>query len=487
MSAKPSKQWAKTGTTFERLFGDSEAAFYPGSKVGLGDMFLHLDFRAPQPAVLRERVTIAWAIIRRRHPVLMCRVIYDSAIGIPYFSFTPPANSLMEAGDALSFNNKSKDELIFEYMNGRRTLSDEHLSHLVISASHLAPTSSTPSGASDEDFTLFLCAPHFLGDGISLHQTAHDLLSLLASPLTNSQLEEELNRDIEWTDLLPPSFETRLDAPTSSLAKIACKVDFIKTLGKDIGGHTLPRKQRGSPQTVIYEAAFSEDDTALILRKCKANNVTVNHALIALCNLVWARNVSDPRLKENPMMMYTAINLRPHLTGSLHPSNTYWFMALTYSNIVLPGFVPGTPQVFWHRARSVKHQLTRVIRSPLLKSRALEMAQMRVARSRGEVVDLPTLDNSSELSLPPAPSAALLGVSLPGNLDATYDRSSYPSFHLHSVTAASRMKAGGLLLIGHTFAKKLCLQLCWDENGFEEGHIERFWRGLQDAVHQSFI
>jgi len=41
-----------------------------------------------------------------------------------------------------------------------------------------------------------------------------------------------------------------------------------------------------------------------------------------------------------------------------------------------------------------------------------------------------------------------------------------------------------LLLLEHTFGKKLCLHLCWDKNGFEDGRIERFWRDLEDAVKE---
>ncbi|TFK35776.1 hypothetical protein BDQ12DRAFT_725811 [Crucibulum laeve] len=477
-------QWTITGESFERLFGDSEAAFYPASKNGLGDMFLHLAFKAPTGAMRRDRVIIAWAIIRRRHPLLMSRVIYDSTLNTPYFSFLPPAsirNALEEAERVLFFNNKKKDELIFEHMNGARVLSDEHLSHLVISTSHVTPTAAVDPDY--QDYDLLMCAPHFLGDGTSLHQATHDLLSLLASPLTDSQLTEELYRDAEWAKVLPPAFETRIEVPTGALAKIASKVDFIKTLGKEIGGHTLARRQRGPQRTVIYETAFSEDETAVILKKCKSHSVTVNHAVVALCNMVWARNISNPDNKRHPMMMYTAMNLRPHLSA-LHPTNTYWFIALTYFNIVLPAFLPETQEVFWHRARTVKNQIRNMIQSPFLKARALEMAKTRVARSRGENAQMPTLETSTESSLPPAPSAALLGLSLIGNLDATYNRSSYPSFHLHSVTTASRQKAGGLLLLEHTFAKKLWLHLCWDENGFEEGHIEKFWAALREAVHE---
>lgn len=187
--------------------------------------------------------------------------------------------------------------------------------------------------------------------------------------------------------------------------------------------------------------------------------------------------------------MYTAINLRAHLLP--HPSSsTYWFLALTYFNVVLPAFLPTTPGVFWHRAKSVKAQTRRTTQSPFLPARALEMARIRASRARGTPLpakSIPSAPPPSATSLPPAPSAALLGLSLIGNLDAVYTRSAYPSFHLHSVTTASRQKAGGLLLLEHTFAKKLWLHLCWDQNGFAEGLIERFWDGLQSAVEEFLV
>jgi len=132
------------------------------------------------------------------------------------------------------------------------------------------------------------------------------------------------------------------------------------------------------------------------------------------------------------------------------------------------------------------------------------------------------LASCSGSKLPPAPSAALFGLSLIGNLDNIYTQSSYarpPSSSLdssssssikspsdttfasfqkpippptqimtiHTVTTASRQKPGGFLLLEHTFNKKLWLHLCWDVNGFEEGHVERFWECLRHTVEELVI
>lgn len=68
-------QWTSVGNAFQRPLGDSEFAFFPASRSGLGDMFLHLAFRAPREMLRPSRVAIAWAVIRNRHPLLMCKVL----------------------------------------------------------------------------------------------------------------------------------------------------------------------------------------------------------------------------------------------------------------------------------------------------------------------------------------------------------------------------------------------------------------------------
>jgi len=109
------------------------------------------------------------------------------------------------------------------------------------------------------------------------------------------------------------------------------------------------------------------------------------------------------------------------------------------------------------------------------------MASSRALRARG----LPQPPAPVEAIIPPAPSVALMGLSPIGNLDRTFTRASYPSeVQLHSVTAASRLKPGGMLLVQYTFGNKLWLQLCWDEMGFEEAHMERFWEALTASVEE---
>ncbi|KAJ3808809.1 hypothetical protein F5876DRAFT_45260 [Lentinula aff. lateritia] len=525
----PRKWSSHNGRDYFRLLGESEYAYYvPASRDGLNDMFLHSSFTVKSKGTVMDpsRIAVCWAITRSHHPLLMAKVIRDRNSQTSQDEpFLPPEDAVKEATESLVFNTLSKDELISNYLNGSRTLSDERMSYLVIStSSDLGTFANNDEGKYD----ILMCAPHFIGDGASLHQCTHELMTLLSSPQTTHDLAQSLIRPLNWVrlvDLLPPALESRLPLLSSGIGKAAAKVNYLQTLHREIGGHTLRRLQREPKKTVMVEKSFTEEDTAKMLAKCKRSGVTINHALFALCNVAWGHSNLDFRAIESPIMMYTALNLRPFLTP--HPSTTYWFLALTYFNVVLPSFVPGTIAAFWNRAHSVKAQTRKVVQSPFLPSRAMTGARTRAARARGTLSAVSTSNAASvtdtadslpasindvqaaggSIKIPPAPSAALFGLSLIGNLDNIYTQSaSYSRKHLsptsayasptiplssmitiHTVTTASRQKPGGLLLLEHTFAKKLWLHLCWDVNGFEVGHIERFLECLEDAVEELLI
>ncbi|KAG8695098.1 hypothetical protein FRC11_001736, partial [Ceratobasidium sp. 423] len=84
----------------------------------------------------------------------------------------------------------------------------------------------------------------------------------------------------------------------------------------------------------------------------------------------------------------------------------------------------------------------------------------------------------------PAPSTALIGLSLLGNLDGMYKHASYGTIKLTELTTGSRQRAGAMLLFSYTFVGKLWLCFGYDENGFERGVVEEFWKELLDAVDE---
>ena len=83
-------------------------------------------------------------------------------------------------------------ELIDSYLNGPRTLSNDRLSYLIVSSR----MSSTNSMENAGDYDFLICATHFLGDGMALHQFANDFFGLLGSSSTTSDLAMLLSE--EW-------------------------------------------------------------------------------------------------------------------------------------------------------------------------------------------------------------------------------------------------------------------------------------------------
>ena len=97
-------------------------------------------------------------------------------------------------------------ELIDSFLNGPRTLSNERLSYLVVSHQTdegLLTPPQTPELTEDPQtqvhepqHELLICAMHFLGDGMALHNFANEFFGLLGSDRSDSDLRALL--DEEW-------------------------------------------------------------------------------------------------------------------------------------------------------------------------------------------------------------------------------------------------------------------------------------------------
>lgn len=196
-------------------------------------------------------------------------------------------------------------------------------------------------------------------------------------------------------------------------------------------------------------------------------------------------------------MMYSALNLRPYLSTD-EQNDSYWFIAISYFNIVLPGFLPSTEveKTFWYRARSAKEQSTKIAKHRMVVSRSREMAKERGDRARvwakedddaarGVAKVSPPLSASVTASaVPKAPSTALLGLSLLGNLDGIYKHAAFPQIKLHTLTTGSRQRSGAMLLFGYTFVGKLWVSLGYDVNGFDNDVVERFWDNVLTSMDE---
>lgn len=63
-----------------RRLGHSELSYFlPSRANGVNDMYLHIGFKAPSSLLSPERVLLAWAILRARHPLLASCVKYPES------------------------------------------------------------------------------------------------------------------------------------------------------------------------------------------------------------------------------------------------------------------------------------------------------------------------------------------------------------------------------------------------------------------------
>lgn len=169
---------------------------------------------------------------------------------------------------------------------------------------------------------------------------------------------------------MPPATEERLNTPQSygRMAWAAARVEFQRNQSQLIGGHSFPRAKKGTRQTVVPTKAYSKEDTKRILGACKSQGTTIAHAFFALANIahmkVTARAAdSDPwaagKKKDLPTMLYSALNLRPHLSkgpGEAEGiSQDFFHLAIGKLCLLESCVPPAHALVFVHTFRLLQH------------------------------------------------------------------------------------------------------------------------------------
>jgi hypothetical protein len=111
----------------------------------------------------------------------------------------------------------------------------------------------------------------------------------------------------------------------------------------------MPRARSATFKNISPDTTYDPRQTAAIVAKCKARGVTVSNTLFVLCNYGWTRTIRARALlgdrsfgpETRPVMMYTAVNVRPYSSNKrLALPGSYFFLSLTYFNVVLPSFLP---------------------------------------------------------------------------------------------------------------------------------------------------
>ncbi|KAF8327292.1 uncharacterized protein EI90DRAFT_3127342 [Cantharellus anzutake] len=561
---------------YARIMGHNELSYYlPSRADGANDMICYFKFDCGLEIVTSRRIHLAWAILRVRHPPFASSVrmdpgCYDQA----RFEYIPPSNpnaALSEARASLEISfDKTGKELADEFVNGPRILSDQRLCCLIVSLPPYAYALRSVHGFESSHKNRITCEmligfAHFTVDGTAAHQFTNELLSLLGGPSASNhsrpRSEEELRRllEDEWNmrwgqrgarsrpdgfKPIPKPAEERMHTPANRFRLAAEKIAFQNFQNKELGGHLFPRIKPTSRRrhNKITTMAVPEHLSQIIVAKCKAHGVTVSNAIFVLCSFAWIRLVSsrisspltpatEKRLWKQignemlPIMVYTAVNLRPYMDANPPPPESYVYLTLGYLNVILPGFLPrfagkvmseeekkrALQAIFWLRARSVREQSRKALASPFFASRNRIMGQERAARAKAwAVVDdraeedkrravaglppLPPLKPSSTLApaskpsvTPKPPSAALIGISIWPSIDSIYDPSNFPAINLLQLVSQTRKNTGGMLIMGFTLRGKINVSFGWDANCFPEGVIEEFWKEFEGGIREFLV
>ncbi|KDE08240.1 hypothetical protein MVLG_01506 [Microbotryum lychnidis-dioicae p1A1 Lamole] len=525
---------------FKRRLGPTEVSYYLGSRgegveSGVNDMYLHIGFRAESHLMITERLLNIWTEITLRHQLLTSSVEYHDVHEIR-FVYEPPtsmAEAKRKAKSLMELRTRQDPKALLDtYLNGDRTLSDERLSYLIFSTAE-----ASFDAATEQEYDMYLFSAHFLGDGMALHTTANEIFTLLAdnADATEGAAAVKNLEAVLREQALPQAMEAKLVTPEGwgRMAWAGARVEYNQSQAKLIGGHAFPRAKLGERKTLVPTVAYDTAKTKKILSNCKIHGTTISHAVFSLSNLAYIRSTPQ-RDVELPVMIYSALNMRGNLTKA---DDDWYHIAIGYYNIILPSFLPSTISVertFWHRSLVVRKQTSAVLKGRWLAPRSKLMALERERRSIGferederrrqqklASAELPSQlqglgisfeDDATESKLasnlaktlapvapivtpqlaesttsPKAPSTALMGLSMLGNLDAMYAHKDYHGIQMHTLTTGSRQRAGAILLFAYTFVGKLWLSLGYDSNGFQQGVIELWWTEMQKGVDELLL
>ncbi|KIK55423.1 hypothetical protein GYMLUDRAFT_248673 [Collybiopsis luxurians FD-317 M1] len=130
--------------------------------------------------------------------------------------------------------------------------------------------------------------------------------------------------------------------------------------------------------------AVKEVNSCLVFNNLPKEELIFNYLKHANVNLLPPALESQLSIPSTCLAKATAkVNYLQTMHNEIHPSTTYWFLALTYFNIVLPTFVLTTLTAFWMRVRDVKEQTWKVIKSLFLAAQVMRGARVRAERVRG--------------------------------------------------------------------------------------------------------
>ncbi len=252
-----------------------------------GQRYLHHRLTAPAHLMGKERLHHLWAYQLLRHPLLACHAESFTYADVRFVNTCP--RTLFEAlfsAEKLFAYFTAGDDVISTYLNGPRTLSNDRLAMLIVTAPE----------HSEGDYEMMLCTTHFLGDGMALHTFMNELYTLIGSNKSVLDIADMIEDELDTHRALPRSLEARLPVVGNG-SKFAAAVgaeEYNRSEAKLIGGQSFPGSLvKKGRHTVVPTFAYSGEETKKILAACKGKGVTIAHAVFALCNIAWSRRATS--------------------------------------------------------------------------------------------------------------------------------------------------------------------------------------------------
>lgn len=209
--------------------------------------YLHVGFKAPAHLVTPQRVLKIWTELRCRHTLLTSSVDFEGFEEVRFVHVPLRSYRVAEEAAKRAFefrNGVEVKDILDEYLNGPRTLSDDMLAKLMITTETPSPTSSPKAEQAAEDdereYNFWLFATHFLGDGMALHTTANEFFELLGGGLEKLQAENKLEWDVE-TELV-----------VSALI-VTCAYDLVNDDVTETPSNVAPASRNGGPHQYPFK------------------------------------------------------------------------------------------------------------------------------------------------------------------------------------------------------------------------------------------
>jgi len=208
-------------------------------------------FSCPSAHVSPARVSLAWAILRLRHPILASIGLMD-AFGKVSYSYDPPSNinaAIFDAEASVEYRrNTTPSDLLNSYKSGTRRVSRSHLSHLLFSSSPsggfmISPPPSPPPtppmlpqdivASTTHEHTILICTPHYVADSVTLKSYIDELIILLTHYAPHSGTDLQSLLESEWivsASKQPPTVTLKQVSPIALKMKLPREGRFLRTV-----------------------------------------------------------------------------------------------------------------------------------------------------------------------------------------------------------------------------------------------------------------